>query len=455
MIMFDRMISELREFTLARLEHYFRKREKAPDTRLFKISGEKGHPLISDIRKFKLNSDEQLLIAIVLAPHLDPDFFPGIIQEVLPAGGDLPIFGSVKGKHHRGFIPTGETALFIIAGISMKKRLSLMKLLSESVLVKQGLLFLEPVEVGEPRMSGKLVLSKETSELYLTGRISLPAFSTDFPARQIETDLSWDDLVLTGDVLAQVEELKTWIEFNDRLLDEWDMRKKVKPGYRVLFSGPPGTGKTLTATLLGKYTGRPVFRIDLSQTVSKYIGETEKNLEKLFSRAENKDWILFFDEADALFGKRTDVSDSHDRYANQEVSYLLQRFESFSGLVILSTNYKANLDDAFLRRFNSIIKFPFPDAVQRRDLWVNALPRKAKLEKSLDVMKIASNYKLSGGNISNIVHWVCLETYSRKSDIITKEQLLLGIKREVEKEGKIFTGLSDTNHRVNGDLKDS
>src|SRR5690606_11585436 len=131
--------------------------------------------------------------------------------------------------------------------------------------------------------------------------------------------------------------------------DAWDMRQLIKPGYRTLFYGPPGTGKTLTAMLLGKEFQRNVFRIDLSQVVSKYIGETEKNLEKIFQRAANKEWILFFDEADALFGKRTSVKDAHDRYANQEVSYLLQRVEDFPGLVILASNYKNNIDKAFVR----------------------------------------------------------------------------------------------------------
>ena len=131
------------------------------------------------------------------------------------------------------------------------------------------------------------------------------------------------------------------------------MRKRVKPGYRALFHGPPGTGKTLTATLLGKHTGRPVFRIDLSRVVSKYIGETEKNLSRLFDKAEHKDWILFFDEADALFGKRTEIRDAHDKYANQEVAYLLQRIESYAGLVILATNQRGNIDEAFLRRFQA------------------------------------------------------------------------------------------------------
>src|SRR6185436_18277436 len=134
------------------------------------------------------------------------------------------------------------------------------------------------------------------------------------------------DLVLHPNTFKHIREIENWLLYNDTLW-QWGIGKKLKPGYRALFHGPPGTGKTLTATLLGKYTGRPVFRIDLSRVVSKYIGETEKNLASLFDKAEHKDWILFFDEADALFGKRTEIRDAHDKYANQEVSYLLQRIE--------------------------------------------------------------------------------------------------------------------------------
>lgn len=144
--------------------------------------------------------------------------------------------------------------------------------------------------------------------------------------------------------MAEIKEIETWLKYNDRLLEIWNLKGKIKPGYRVLFHGPPGTGKTLTACLLGKYTNRNVYRIDLSVVVSKYIGETEKNLSRLFDKADKKEWILFFDEADALFGKRTNVSDSHDKYANQEVSYLLQRIESHEGLIILASNMKSNLD---------------------------------------------------------------------------------------------------------------
>ncbi len=138
------------------------------------------------------------------------------------------------------------------------------------------------------------------------------------------------------------------------------MRPLIKPGYRVLFYGPSGTGKTLTAALLGKQYGKDLYRIDLSQIVSTFIGETEKNLERVLKRSETKSWIPFFDEADALFGKRTNVQSAHDKYANQEVSYLLQRVEDYPGLLILASNFKNNLDDAFIRRFHSLVHFPCP-----------------------------------------------------------------------------------------------
>jgi SpoVK/Ycf46/Vps4 family AAA+-type ATPase len=216
------------------------------------------------------------------------------------------------------------------------------------------------------------------------------------------------------------------------------MGRKLKPGYRALFYGPPGTGKTLTATLLGKYTGREVFRVDLSTVVSKYIGETEKNLANLFEKAQHKDWILFFDEADALFGKRTNVKSAHDRYANQEVSYLLQRIEDFPGLVILASNFKANMDDAFLRRFNAIIKFPFPSLEERVLLWRKSFPEEVIFSGELDLPSRAAQYELAGGSIINVVQYACLKAISRKSAEIFWQEVEQGIRREIEKEGKIF-----------------
>lgn len=169
----------------------------------------------------------------------------------------------------------------------------------------------------------------------------------------VTTDQSWNDLVLDEDIVNQVEQIKNWLR---QSLTE----KKLTKGYRSLFSGPQGPEKKLTAALIGKEFDKPVYKIDLSNVVSKYIGETEKNLEIIFDRTEGKEWILFFDEADALFGKRTDAKDAHDKYSNQEVSYLLQRIEDYNGLVILATNMKNNIDDAFTRRFNSVIHFSLP-----------------------------------------------------------------------------------------------
>ncbi len=181
--------------------------------------------------------------------------------------------------------------------------------------------------------------------------------------------MRWEDLVLHQSTTAQVDDIRKWLEHGRTLESDPVLAKKIKKGYRVLFYGPPGTGKTLTASLLGSQFNKDVYRIDLSQVVSKYIGETEKNMEKVFPQAENKDWILFFDEADALFGKRSNVSSAHDKYANQEVSYLLQRVEDYAGLIILASNFKNNIDQAFIRRFNGIVHFPMPDAEERLSIW--------------------------------------------------------------------------------------
>ena len=169
--------------------------------------------------------------------------------------------------------------------------------------------------------------------------------------------MEWKDLSVSKETSESIEQIKAWFHDNARSMAKPGMKKTMKSGYKVLFSGAVDTSKSLTASLLGKEFGQEVYHVDLSQFVSKYIGETEKNLDKLFEKAEEKNWILFFDEADALFGKRTDVKDSHDKYSNQEISYLLQKAESFQGLTILATSLKANSDTPFLRRFNSVVRF--------------------------------------------------------------------------------------------------
>ncbi|MCR9014581.1 ATP-binding protein [Aquiflexum gelatinilyticum] len=388
-------------------------------------------------RLYNLTKENLLLLTTTLVPHIIPGFFDKIIQKFLPHGGDFPEFGGVKLDQHRGMVPTGETILFILAGLDIQERLKYLPLLDKSnLLFKHRILYLEPVKIGEPRLGGKLVMDPEYVEVLTTGKISLPSLSINFPAEHLQSEMTWEDLVLPDQVWHQVKELQIWLKHKETLNAEWDLGRKLKPGYRALFYGPPGTGKTITATLLAKYTGKEVFRIDLSMIVSKYIGETEKNLSALFDKAENKDWILFFDEADAIFGKRTGVRDAHDKYANQEVSYLLQRIESYNGLVILASNFRNNIDTAFIRRFNSIVYFPAPKAEDRLALWKKSIPENLQMGQDLILKDIADGFELTGSHILNIIQYISLVSLDTKNSILTKELMVKGIRRELEKEGK-------------------
>lgn len=381
---------------------------------------------------------EYIVLLLALAPRLQPGLFSDIITAFLPQGGDFPEFGGAKSGNHRGLLPTGETAQFVLAGTDIEKRLEVQMLFnSEHWFYQKNILHLGATREGEPSMSGCLVLDEEVAELLTTGIVSKPRFSSDFPAEHILTEMDWTDLVLHPNTLRQIREIENWITHSDTLMQDWGMKKKVKPGYRALFYGPPGTGKTLTATLLGKYTGKDVFRIDLSRVVSKYIGETEKNLSKLFDKAENKNWILFFDEADALFGKRTGIRDAHDKYANQEVAYLLQRVEGYNGLVILASNQRNNIDEAFTRRFQSMIHFPLPRPEERIELWRRAFPVQLAVAEDVDWQQIATRYELSGANILNIMHHCAVEALADKSHRLDRQRLEAGIMREFVKEGKV------------------
>ena len=206
-------------------------------------------------------------------------------------------------------------------------------------------------------------------------------------------------------------------------------------GYRALFYGPPGTGKSLTAAILGKMYELPVYRIDLSQVVSKYIGETEKNLSNLLDIAEHKNWVLFFDEADSLFAKRTEVNDSKDKYANQGTSFLLQRLEEFEGLVILATNLRPNIDKAFVRRFQSILFFNLPTIEERIKLWENAL-KYFSLSKDVSIKKLAEKYEVTGAAISNAIQFSWLSSKKDGRHEINSLDLEAGLLREMAKEGR-------------------
>ncbi|HVZ42076.1 MAG TPA: ATP-binding protein [Candidatus Kapabacteria bacterium] len=394
----------------------------------------------SFVAEHGLSAAERLLLILSMIPHIRPQMLDALWIKNEATDRGCTEFGGLSGSTHGGFIPTGETAVFILAGDDLAVRFRLMRLFEgDHLFARHNVLHLGATAESEPALSGALVISREYLHRFVTGAERRPNFNSEFPARRIETQLGWEHLVLPGSTLEQLEEIRHWLEHGRTLLEEWGMGLKMRPGFTSLFHGPPGTGKTLAACLLGKYCDSDVYKIDLSMIVSKYIGETEKNLAKVFDMAEDRRWILFFDEADALFGRRTRVDNAHDRFANQEVSFLLQRIEEFNGVVILASNFKSNMDDAFLRRFHSIVSFPMPRPAERRRIWQSAFSSKAVLEPGLDLTRIADRHEVSGGTVMNVVRYASLKALSRNTVTITLADVEEGLRREFLKEGKTMS----------------
>jgi ATP-dependent 26S proteasome regulatory subunit len=259
-------------------------------------------------------------------------------------------------------------------------------------------------------------------------------------ARKITPRQTWDDIVLPADQLAQLRELCNQARYRHVVHAEWGFERKLPlgRGLSALFSGPPGTGKTMAAQVIASEFQLDLYQIDLSQVVSKYIGETEKNLRKVFDEADASQAILFFDEADALFGKRSEVKDAHDRYANIEIGYLLQRMEEYEGIALLATNLRQNVDEAFIRRLRFIVEFPFPDEEHRRRIWEVTFPREAPLGDDVELGVLARELKLAGGNIKNIALAAAFGAAS-EGRVIGMSHLLQAARREYQKLGRSWT----------------
>jgi AAA+ superfamily predicted ATPase len=262
----------------------------------------------------------------------------------------------------------------------------------------------------------------------------------DSLANKIATTYRWDDIVLPADQVAQLREISLQVRHRRTVLERWGFDRKLAmgKGVNVLFAGQSGTGKTMAAEIIAADLGLDVFKVDLATMVSKYIGETEKNLDKVFQAAREANAILFFDEADAIFGKRSEVKDAHDRYANIEVGYLLQKMEEYDGVVILATNLKKNLDDAFVRRLHTTIDFPFPEEEDRLRIWRKAFPEQAPVAEDVDLAFLSRQFKLAGGNIRNIA---LMAAYLAADDggSITMVHIVRAIRREYQKLGKLLT----------------
>ncbi len=389
------------------------------------------------VKHYQLTFDERIVLILAIIPHVNPQALDSLFS--LNANFDrcYAEFGGRQGTNHKGFLPTGETAAFILSGDDLHKRFELMAIFDDKHLFSQhNILTFEHHSQGEPFFSSSLDISNEFLNKFTTGITEKLDYSNRFPAKLITSQLSWQDLVLAPEVMDEIEKIKIWVKHSKTILQKWGLEKSLKPGYRSLFYGPPGTGKTLTATLLGVELERDVYRIDLSAMVSKFIGETEKNLAHLFDQAQNKNWILFFDEADALFGARSQGSSANDRHANQQVAYLLQRIEDFPGIVILATNLRANIDEAFSRRFQSLVYFPMPNSEQRQQLWLKVLNGNCDSDTLSAIGELAKKYELAGGAITNVVRYAAISAIQSNNELIHINDLKKGINKELKKEGK-------------------
>lgn len=420
----------LRKYIIASLSQ-----EKAPLLKDFKGT-------FGTILQVEVSEIEGFILLASLVPHVLPHFYDDIINEVFPDGGQLVALGGIREWNgYRAFMPTGETIQYLIAKDDIAERLLLQQYFeSDHWFYQQKILQLETVIEGMPFMGGRIVMSKAIVQKLLFGTEYIPAFSSTFPLQNISTKLQWNDLSVNAETKEQLNQIILWLSYKSKLHKDKNLNRFINTGFKALFHGPPGTGKTLSAMLIAQQKDLPIFRIDLSQITSKYIGETEKNLEKIFNYAEYKNWILLFDEADALFGKRTQVKSSNDRYANQEVSFLLQRMEQYSGLIILTSNYKNNIDEAFLRRFNSIVKFQMPNDTARLAIWSNAKPAGLHWD-DIFIQQLANQYELTAAQIINVIAYATIITFSKNEKNISNEVLIQGIQQEYKKDERMFNPL--------------
>jgi len=322
--------------------------------------------------------------------------------------------------------PSAGTAAFLLGG-DVAARLSVAKALQQPPLTPW-------IKTEGPPLSAALTVTDIGYEALTGGMIRM---HQDAPAQTLSTALTWDDLILPEATLAQVGHILHWTAHGTSVANDPDFGAKLPKGYAALFHGPPGCGKTLTASLVGQRAGRMVYRVDLSQTVSKWIGETTKNLSRLFDLADRQDAILFFDEADALFARRTEVQSANDRFANQEVAYILQRIETCTGLVILATNLRATIDTAFTRRLQSVIAFTLPDAALRLKLWRGLFRDPARLAPDVDIVQLSRTCELPGGGIVNVVRHAALCAAAQGRAQISKADIDSGIALEHIKIGRL------------------
>jgi AAA+ superfamily predicted ATPase len=396
------------------------------------------------IKEFHLNDTDRVLMALSFSTVLMPSVFTPFILKLT----DVSLrnrFGGVFLQESGEFIPTIRTAVFLLAADDAEKTIYYLKYFhSRNKLFKSGL-----VKTFEHDSSYNFSCRLISFNDQFLGTLSFgeaPSLDGDtgFPARRVKRLHSMKDVVLDEKTISELEKLRRFAR-NMKKLWHLPEGEKYRQNFIGIFSGDPGTGKSHTAEAIGNELNLPVYKVNFAQLASKYIGETEKNLERVFDRFSGHPSILFFDEAESIFSKRIEVKDSHDKHANNEQSYLLQKIEEYNGIVILATNVQ-NLsqyfDKAFQRRIRQIINFSFPEYPERLRLWKNALGLPFTYEEGL-TERLARNYQLSGGGIYNIISEAVIEALDRDMSRISFEMLEPALKDEFKKTGRKFETCTD------------
>ncbi|MBI3511850.1 MAG: ATP-binding protein [Bacteroidetes bacterium] len=384
-----------------------------------------------------LSRTERILLLLSLEPHYSPANIIKRVSKLSEGEKQASTLGYYLDPFSGNYYPTLQTLFLLCADTDPAAwRVSEQEVIHRGRLMKEQIILLrevdERVRIGN-RLNSLIDLATEYVDYLLHGRRPRPDFGRSFPARWVTTNLGWEQLVLNKITRTEIDDVMDWVAHGKEVIKRTG--GKINKSFPVLFYGPPGTGKSFTAKLIGKQYGKDVFRIDLSMIVSKYIGETEKNLAYLFDRAESKDWILFFDEADALFGKRTGISDSKDKWANLEMSYLLQRMEEHEGLCILATNLKHNLDPALTRRFQALIHFPFPKPEERIQIWEKSIPPGFEYTTDISFSKLA-HFELSGAGIANVIKASCVKATKRGDHVLNATDISRFIRIEYAKDSR-------------------
>lgn len=410
----------IEEYALSIDKTYFTK-----ETSFFKLLDEYGNTYV-----------EYLLVSLAFCAWFRPQTLAFLAKKQEESNEIHTETGIIASKINGKVIPTLQTALFLLAGKNITKQAYYYTVLTEHALFKDQILCMrKPHSFNNFPNEYMLELDLAYYNFLLNGRKPRFDGSQDFPAALLETEKTFDDLVLKESTKEQLQVIMDYAANYKQLFSREGAIQKIKQGLLAMLYGPPGTGKTFTVSVMSKKLGVDAYRIDLSRVISKYIGETEKNLEKIFTRLADKNCILFFDEADVLFGKRTEVKDAKDRYANQEVAYLLQRIETFPGLVILASNFNQNLDPAFKRRILVSIYMAPPDFEERQILWNNSLPAHYQFVPDNLPLTLAEQHPFTGANIANVIKLACIKAETENTNEITNKMLEPYIKLEYSKEG--------------------